>query len=45
MRLLLAGGADVVCAQGGAGTLREADAPYAFDSKDARKKQAERLAK
>ena len=39
---LVAGPADV-CNQGGQSILREEEAPYAFDSKDARRDQRERL--
>ncbi len=45
MRLLTGESPDMVCNRAGNGTLREADAPYHFDSKDSRRAQAERLSK
>ncbi|KAL4439983.1 hypothetical protein ABPG75_002984 [Micractinium tetrahymenae] len=43
IRLLHGGRQDVVCNTGGSSTLREEDAPYAFDSKQQRLEQRRRL--
>ena len=45
MRMVTGESPDMVCNSAGNGTIREADAPYHFDSKDGRKAQAERLQK